>query len=155
MPDINHLTPLLIAIRREHWNSARLLVARGAVPDYRDVVECKNAALRKDLLNKARGDVNQAENGSIVLNDAADAGYADAVRLLLDKGARVDTIDSIHQTALLHAACSGHADIVKMLLAKGANIAYKNYSGETALRLAQQYHHADVAALLKQAGAKE
>jgi ankyrin repeat protein len=43
-----------------------------------------------------------------------------AVKLLLEKGADVESKNSIGQTPLLSAAWNGHEAVVKLLLEKGA-----------------------------------
>lgn len=143
------------ALCMKRWKIARFFFERGEMPAYTDAVKCAEAPLRQALLAGAKGDINRPEGSQFALNIAAELGYADAARFLLDKGAKVDVVDAFRQTALLHAAQEGHTAIVQMLLAKGANAAYKNHAGATALRLAQKYHHADIIPLLKKAGAKE
>ena len=68
--------------------------------------------------------VNQDYSGWTALGTAAYHGYADVVKLLLDRGADIDF--SIPQkdgtTALSYAALGGHIEIAKNLIAKGADI---------------------------------
>jgi len=60
------------------------------------------------------------------LHDAARAGHADVLVLLLDAGALVDAelsvSDSSGLTALAIAAGEGHVDAVRVLIKRGANI---------------------------------
>lgn len=53
------------------------------------------------------------------------------VRLLLDKGAKVDVAGLEGNTALIKAARNGHENIVPLLLDRGANIEAKNKLGQT------------------------
>jgi uncharacterized protein len=48
-------------------------------------------------------------------------GHADAVKLLIDRGADVNARQIRGQTALMWAAAEGHAEVVKLLLARGAD----------------------------------
>jgi ankyrin repeat protein len=74
------------------------------------------------------------------------------VRLLLEKGAPVDTGRNDGWTALMLAAEKGKADAVKALIAKGADVNVKiNFM--TPLKLA--YRYPEVVRILKEAGAKE
>ena len=58
------------------------------------------------------------------LEQAAHGGHLDVVRLLLEKGAHVDSVNSpFHFTALAQAASKGHAEIVRLLLDRGADVA--------------------------------
>jgi hypothetical protein len=83
------------------------------------------------------------------LADAATTGVEETVKLLLDRGAKVDVQDSRGYSALLYAAGSDAVSvpIVKMLLAKGANPQLKG-DGETAPMLAAKRGDTEVARLL-------
>lgn len=58
------------------------------------------------------------------------------VKVLLEKGAQVNTRDKFGKTALMEAAFSENAGIVKALLAKGANVNARDRFGKTALMVA-------------------
>jgi ankyrin repeat protein len=51
------------------------------------------------------------------------------VKLLLEKGAKLETKDSFGQTPLSWAAAKGHEAVVKLLLEKGAELETKSNSG--------------------------
>jgi ankyrin repeat protein len=55
---------------------------------------------------------------TVMLHQAAQFGYTDATRWLLDKGVQIDTVDSGSRSPLMHA---GKADVVKLLLERGAD----------------------------------
>ena len=78
------------------------------------------------------------------LHVAAQNGLTDVVKLLLEKGARVDPKDSYYpdqtlygkgplNTPLMLAAREAHPEIVTLLLDKGANVNYQNHTGQTPL----------------------
>lgn len=82
------------------------------------------------------------------------AGHADVVsteagartvRLLLDRGAKIDPVDDRGRNALMIAAGLGHAEIVKVLIAAGANKGARDKLGKSAADLAGT---AEVKALL-------
>ena len=100
---------------------------------------CMGKALAEYL--DAGGDPNAFENGKVLhflfdgwtnpLLMAADAGQLDAVRLLLDRGANPNLIDSFDVTALMHAVAPdgpavkgvvGHHAVVELLLERGASL---------------------------------
>jgi ankyrin repeat protein len=83
---------------------------------------------------------------------AALAGHADAVQLLLDRGANIDRKLTRGQTALIDAAFNGHTDTVKLLIAKGADL-NSEFDGCTALGFAKLRGHTDIGNLLSKAGA--
>ena len=71
------------------------------------------------------------EDGWTPLLSAAYAGKTKAVKILLERGAKVDVKDPDGERALSLATANGHADIVEMLLKKGANPNTPNEKGET------------------------
>ena len=105
---------------------------------------------------------------------AAELGNVDIARLLLERGADVNTSQSppawhrkaikllrkrradgkaLHSFALGRAAAAGHADVVKLLLENGGNVNQADMWGETALQLAEKNGHTDVVNMLRAAGA--
>lgn len=84
---------------------------------------------------------------------AAEKGQLDVVRLLVERGAKINAPEPDGWTPTLFAASSGHAAVLTYLLEMGAdaNIA----AGEkmaTPLHVAATYGHAHVAAILLRAG---
>jgi ankyrin repeat protein len=91
-------------------------------------VKCDHGCL-KDLLG-AGLDVNgQAPNGDTALLIAVQKD----VRLLLDRGAQVNTADGQRSTPLMLAVMTGQPANARELLARGADIHAKNAKGFTAL----------------------
>ncbi len=84
-----------------------------------------NAAALDALLSSAQaGDLaNSATvNGTTALMFAAQSGKVDAVKLLLDNGAKVDAKEGARgETALMFAAAYGRGDVIRALTARGAD----------------------------------
>ena len=76
------------------------------------------------------------------------------VKLLLEKGADVESKSSSSRTPLSWAAENGHEAVVKLLLEKGADVESKDTkSGQTPLLRAAEYGHEAVVKLLLKKGA--
>jgi uncharacterized protein len=103
--------------------NVKLATRYGITPLYL-AAENGNAAIMDKLL-KAGADPNSATpGGETALMTAARTGKLDAVKLLLDRDARVNTRESMRQqTALMWAVTENHADVVKLLLEHGADLA--------------------------------
>jgi hypothetical protein len=64
---------------------------------------------------------------------AAESGHEIVVKLLLEKGAELETKDNRSRTPLSYAAYSEHEAVVKLLLEKGAELETKDNRGRTPL----------------------
>ena len=85
---------------------------------------------------------------------AARNGHEAVVKLLLEKGAQMDSKDKYNQTALLLAVQNGHEAMVKMLLKEGADLDSKDVYGQTPLSRAARKGHEAVIGLLLDKGAE-
>ena len=91
----------------------------------------------------------RSASGGTPLHDAAFAGQADAARMLIEKGAKIDSVDAESgNTPLHHAASWGRKAVVVLLLEKGANRGLKNRAGKTAADLAKENSQDEVLGLL-------
>ncbi|KAM4717627.1 protein TANC2 isoform 2-T2 [Anableps anableps] len=119
------LCPVLSSLRNLYTPNikvSRLLIMGGANVDY-----------RTDVLN-----------GAPLLCVHAHLGHKDAVALLLDHRAQVDSQSHDGLTALGFAAAAGHLDIVTMLSQHKAKVGHVDSSGRCVLVLAAQHGHLEV-----------
>jgi ankyrin repeat protein len=93
-------------------------------------------------------------DGFTALHLAAFFGKAEAVRILLDAGASVDTYTrNAFANLPLHAAAAGrHVEICRVLLAAGADVTAKQHGGYTPLREAAQNGDDEMVELFLSAG---
>ena len=94
------------------------------------------------------------DRGSPALLLAAKNGRAEAVKVLLDKGATLEFKNLDGNTALHLATQNGHKSIVQLLLDKGANVNITNSEYSTALHFAAENGHESIAKALLDKGAK-
>ena len=80
------------------------------------------------------------------LFEASVNGYKRIVRVLLEHGAKVDTIVGPGFTAVYNAALNGHFECTRLLVDAGANVGLTTDSGYTPLYVACQGGHADCVA---------
>lgn len=129
----------------EGWTELHFAAANGQVD---------NAA--KLLGQHADVDVQNAR-GRTPLYEAAKRGRLEVVKLLVEKGAKIDAHDAVSGFVPLHIASEQkHADVVKYLLDKGAPVDTRNKSEQTPLWQAawQPWHRDDeIAAVLIEHGA--
>jgi ankyrin repeat protein len=70
------------------------------------------------------------------IHEAALGGDLAQVSLLLDSGAKADTLDLDRRTALMYAAYNGNTNIMKVLISRGASVNLRDINGRTALMMA-------------------
>ena len=77
------------------------------------------------------------------------------VEFLLLKGADINAVDDVGETALYKACYKGYLEIVDFLIGKGANLNILDDSDFTPLDTAKWKEHDEIAQLLSSAGAIE
>ena len=63
------------------------------------------------------------------LHAAAQAGYTEMAKLMVECGAEINALTDVNNTALQLAAGDGHTEIVKMLIGLGANVMIPTEAG--------------------------
>jgi ankyrin repeat protein len=91
--------------------------------------------------------------GGTLLQYAADRGYADIVKMLIDRGANVKAKDEHGGTVLHYAAQADHADVVKQLIGAGADVGARDSYGRTPLHEAAWFSSKSVVTILIENGA--
>jgi ankyrin repeat protein len=114
-----------------------------------DVIHLPSKDMAELLLAKG-AEVNSKDKcGRTPLHLAAESADADIVKLLLDKGAKVDEKDDESGfTPLHHAARFGKIDVAELLIARGADINTKDKQGHTPLQVAVNHDYKVVELLL-------
>lgn len=108
------LTPLMLAIYRDHEATVALLLAQGA-----------NANARNG-------------RGHTPLMMVASGGQLKLAQLLVKQGAVVDAQEEFGNTALLWASYWGHTELVQFLMSQQASVKHINQDGNSVLHLAAQ-----------------
>jgi ankyrin repeat protein len=95
-----------------------------------------------ELLGAGAGVDRRDMMGRTALLYASTGPFPETVRILLDKGAKPNVVDSDeHFSPLMHAAAEGNMDVVKILLEAGADPALKDVDGDDAATFARQSGH--------------
>ncbi|XP_077473529.1 uncharacterized protein ankrd50l [Stigmatopora argus] len=132
-------TPLGLASRLGRPDVLRVLL---------DWVRKRGAGTASEMLERAD------QEGWTPLRSAAWGGHAQAVRLLLEAGAKVDGCDGKGRTALRAAAWGGHRETVLVLLDYEAQADKADWKGRTPLIAAAYMGHPEAAAALLNRGAR-
>ncbi len=93
--------------------------------------------------------ISETEFSPLML--AAKEGHLEAVNLLLEAGADLETHGLYGARALFLAASKGHMSVVKRLVEKGASISARAENGAIAEIEAYSHGHQEVGDFLKQA----
>jgi hypothetical protein len=91
------------------------------------------------------------EYGDTPLSLAARAGHEGIVRLLLDRGANVNSEDYQGHSPLFLAVRAGHKGMVRLLLDRGADVNRAGYWGNPPLSLAVRTGHEGIVQLVHEA----
>jgi ankyrin repeat protein len=117
----------------------------------------RSAAISGDLngiKEWARGYSINARGGygePTILIDAVKANAPiEAIKLIIQLGAFINSVDDKHRTALHHACEIGSFDVVKLLLKKGAQYFLRDSLGRTAFHIVAAHSSAKCLALVLQ-----
>ena len=81
--------------------------------------------------------------------------HVQAIRILIEKDANLETVDENCMTPLMFASVSGHADALRVSIENGANVEAPDNSGKTSLQNTKRQGHNEVVSLLKEHGTEE
>ncbi|XP_037085382.1 ankyrin repeat and KH domain-containing protein 1-like [Pollicipes pollicipes] len=159
-----NITPLMVAATSGQTEIVKFLLEKGC--DTRaEIASNHNTALTLacfkgrleavDLLLQFGSHIeHRAKTGLTPLMEAAQGGFLEVGKLLLDRKAEVNAATPVgRKTVLMAAALRGHTEFVKLLISRGAKIDAQNKRGCTALWLAVDAGHKETAQLLKSHGA--
>jgi hypothetical protein len=169
-------TPLVAALAREHFQTARILRDNGADPNvkcFANLTPLHSAAYYGHLqmvqeLLEYNADVNApGELGQnplhFMLRELPRSGRTPSQisqlhnmsRLLLERGTDVNArSDDSFSTALHMAAESGKVEVVRVLLEHGASVGAEGNGGRTPSQLASSKGYSDIVKLLSEHGTK-
>ena len=89
-------------------------------------------------------------NGRTALMLASQEGHCQVVRLLLERGAKVDLQDSKGWSALMLACQAGHCEVAELLLESGADVDLQSLEWESAHSLALSHHNHKISHLIEE-----
>ncbi|XP_054477413.1 inversin isoform X2 [Anoplopoma fimbria] len=112
-----------------------------------DDVICTTLALTPNI------DINMADKyGGTALHAASLSGHVSTVKLLLERGAMVDSLDVMKHTPLFRACEMGHRDVILTLIKGSARVDLVDVDGHTALHWAALGGNAEVCQILMENG---
>ncbi|XP_034030776.1 inversin isoform X1 [Thalassophryne amazonica] len=98
-------------------------------------------------------DINMADKyGGMALHAASLSGHVSTVKLLLERGAMVDSLDVMKHTPLFRACEMGHRDVILTLIKGSARVDLVDVDGHTALHWAALGGNAEVCQILMENG---
>jgi hypothetical protein len=164
--DSKSRTPLMVAAFRHQQAAAQALLRLGANPNARDAdgfdvlavatinndIETLKAALAAGANARA---VTGRDDGSALIS-AAQLGFVDIARALIEAKADIDHVNARGWTALITAVVLGngskqHIDVVEALVAARADGDIKDRQGKTAIDYARARGYSDMVRILEKA----
>jgi ankyrin repeat protein len=164
--DSHSRTPLMVAAFRRQQAAAQALLRLGANPNARDqdgydVLAVATINHDVEMLKLALGAGANARavvgrDGGSALISAAQLGFVDIVRALIEANADIDHVNGRGWTALITAVVLGNGDkdhtaIVEALVAARADGSIKDQLGRTAIDYARARGYADMVRILEKA----
>ena len=158
------LSPLVAAIENNDLPMLDLLLKAGAFVDYANgqdtalimAIRQQNQQMIQRLIAAgAQLDLKSDEYPfHTPLMVAAELGFVDIGKMLIELGANFDEIDALGDQVLAVAAYHNKVDFIDLVLDKGAKLNFYNFTYTTALDHAQRNQSTDAVAHLTKLGAK-
>ena len=140
--------------KNQEYVEQKVTKREGIGKELYDAVNSRNLGKVIDLVTKGISYTYKDQHGRTALHIAAEYGYQEILRELLEKDSScVDSQDSIKETPLHLAVSSNNISSVEILLRYGANPNIQNSYGATALHRAVRYESKESAVLLIRNGA--
>jgi ankyrin len=150
-------TALMVAVRENHPEIVKLLIARGASVNVRTRVGRAPAWVLPNSQpgfghgigivrggSPDRGRRAPTPGGMTPLMYAARDGRMETARMLLEAGADINVRDANDITPLIAAITNNHPDVARFLIERGADIKAVDWYGRTALWAAVETRNMDV-----------
>ncbi len=131
-------------------------VINGCSPEevWKEVINNNFEGLEKQLDDLDKMDINEEYDDGILLVYAAQHGYIDIMKLLIEKGAEVNLEDSYGMTPLYWAAINNNEDMTKFLIEeKGAEVDFEGINSTTALLEVSKNGYIEIVKILVAHGA--
>jgi ankyrin repeat protein len=159
------ITPLMLAARLSLGSAITLLLDAGADVTMRDAngVQALGIAVSTgsdidviELLIQGGSPIDEKQSDGVTpVMEAAVKRHYDALDLLLENGANINTIASDPEsTALMALAQKGDIDMAEYIIERGAEVNLCNSDNLRALGVAAAYNHLDMVQLLIEKGAE-
>jgi ankyrin repeat protein len=154
--DEKGVSAVLQAVYNDRDKIANILIATGIKLDIFEASATGETQRVRQLLRTKRELVNEfSSDGFTPLGLASFFGHLDTVRLLLDKGAKIDVPSNnfLKAVPLRSASVAGHLEVAKLLIERGANVNALGEGGETPLHEVAGVGRIEFARLLLDHGA--
>jgi len=154
--DEQGVSALLQAVYNGRQKVAELLIATGLTLNVFEASATGNTQRVEELLKTKPDLVNQfSPDGFTCLGYAAFFGHLDTVRVLLDKGAKINvpSRNFLKAVPLRSASVAGHLEIAKLLIDRGADVNAHGEGGQTPLHEVAGVGRIEFAKLLLDHGA--